>query len=201
MKLLRVLQQKEFSRLGSNRLIPLNARVLFATHRDLMQMVEEGTFRRDLYYRVNVMKISCPSLADRPEDIPLLAQHFLSHYAEQYQKPIHAIQAVALQEYSWPGNVRELENVIQGAIILAEGDSIGPEDLPEELQQVDLPVSNGDSQGSSFERLLQEYKVKLAMKAIQECNGNKTMAARSLNISRAYLHRLIRTSEEESDAA
>jgi len=199
-----VLQQKEFSRLGSNRLIPLNARVLFVTHRDLMQMVEEGTFRRDLYYRVNVMKISCPSLADRPEDIPLLAQHFLSHYAEQYQKPIHAIQAVAmtmLQEYSWPGNVRELENVIQGAIILAEGDSIGPEDLPEELQQVDLPVSNGDSQGSSFERLLQEYKVKLAMKAIQECNGNKTMAARSLNISRAYLHRLIRTSEEESDAA
>jgi DNA-binding NtrC family response regulator len=199
-----VLQQKEFSRLGSNRLIPLNARVLFATHRDLTQMVEDGIFRRDLYYRVNVMRISCPSLSDRPEDIPLLAQHFLSHYSEQYQKPIHAIQPMAmtlLQEHSWPGNVRELENVIQGAIILAEGNNIGPEDLPEELQQPDPPVSDGDSQASSFEALLQEYKVKLAMKAIQECNGNKTMAARSLNISRAYLHRLIRTSEEESDAA
>ena len=201
-KLLRVLQQKEFSRLGSNRLIPLHARVIFATHRDLTQMVEDGTFRRDLFYRVNVMRINCPALVDHVEDIPLLAHHFLRHYSEQYQKPVHTIQVSAmtlLQEYGWPGNVRELENVIQGAIILTDNDSIGPHDLPEHLRQPVL--ATGGLQASSFEKLLHEFKVKLATKAIEECNGNKTLAARSLNISRAYLHRLIRLSEDECDVA
>ncbi|HSU61623.1 MAG TPA: sigma-54 dependent transcriptional regulator [Bryobacteraceae bacterium] len=201
-KLLRVLQQKEFSRLGSNRLIPLHARVIFATHRDLTQMVEDGTFRRDLFYRVNVMRINCPALVDHVEDIPLLAHHFLRHYSEQYQKPVHTIQVSAmtlLQEYGWPGNVRELENVIQGAIILTDNDSIGPHDLPEHLRQPVLAM--GGLQASSFEKLLHEFKVKLATKAIEECNGNKTLAARSLNISRAYLHRLIRLSEDECDVA
>ena len=202
-KLLRVLQQKEFNRLGSNRPIPLNARVLFATHRDLSQMVQAGTFRLDLYYRVNVMKITCPALADHPEDIPLLAQHFLAHYSEQYQKPVHGIQSMAmnlLQEYSWPGNVRELENVIQGAIILAEGDIIGPEYLPRHLQPPDLSSGASEREAASFERTLQNFKVALATKAIHECNGNKTLAARSLNISRAYLHRLIRNAETEPEA-
>ena len=201
-KLLRVLQQKEFSRLGSNRLIPLNARVVFATHRDLGQMVEDGRFRRDLYYRVNVMKIACPALADHPEDIPLLARLFLRQYSEQYQKPVYDIQpgAIALlEEYSWPGNVRELENAIQAAIIVAETDSIGPEDLPEQLQQSQLPIAG--ARIASFESLLQEFKIKLATKAIQECNGNKTLAARSLHISRAYLHRLIRLTEEDVSVA
>jgi DNA-binding NtrC family response regulator len=106
-----------------------------------------------------------------------------------------------LEEYSWPGNVRELENVIQGALIVAEGDSIGPEDLPEQLRQPDLSMADGGPQLSSFESLLQEFKIKLATKAIQECNGNKTLAARSLRISRAYLHRLIRLSEEDFNVA
>lgn len=201
-KLLRVLQQKEFSRLGSSRLIPLDARVLFATHRDLSQMVEDGTFRRDLFYRINVMRINCPALVDHVEDIPMLAYHFLRHYSEQYHKPTDTIQASAvalLQEYAWPGNVRELENVVQGAIILADGESIGPQDLPAHLRHPVLP-SDG-IQVSSFEKLLQEFKVKLATKAIEDCKGNKTLAARSLNISRAYLHRLIRLSEEDFDVA
>jgi transcriptional regulator with PAS, ATPase and Fis domain len=201
-KLLRVLQQKEFCRLGSNRIIPLQARVIFATHRDLAQMVEDGTFRRDLYYRVNVMRINCPALVDHIEDLSLLAHHFLRQYSEQYQKPVHSIQVSAmtlLQEYGWPGNVRELENVIQRGIIVADGDSIGPNDLPEHLRQPALPM--GGLQASSFEKLLQEFKVKLATKAIEDCNGNKTLAARSLNISRAYLHRLIRLSEDEWDVA
>jgi DNA-binding NtrC family response regulator len=194
-KLLRVLQQKEFSRLGSGKLIPLRARVLFATHRDLSQMVEEGTFRRDLYYRVNVMRINVPALRDRTEDIPVLAEHFLREYSEAYGKPVRSIQPNAmalLLDHSWEGNVRELENAIQGAIIMAQDDSIGPEDLPDALQQPDL-LGVGDSlPGGSFEEQLRDYKVKLANKAIAECNGNKTQAARTLQISRAYLHRLIR---------
>ena len=203
-KLLRVLQQKEFSRLGSNRLLPLKARVLFATHRNLAQMVDEGTFRRDLYYRVNVMRINVPPLRERTDDIPLLADHFLRIYAGEYGKPVRDFRANAMAllfEYEWPGNIRELENAIQGAVILSEGDTIGPEDLPEPLRQADpLEAPEGLIPGS-FEDQLRDYKIRLANKAIQECNGNKTLAARSLNISRAYLHRLVRTVSEETDVA
>jgi len=203
-KLLRVLQQREFSRLGSGKLIPLKARVLFATHRNLSDMVSAGTFRRDLFYRVNVMRINVPPLRERTEDIALLAEYFLERYATEYHKPIREIRPNAMAllfEYDWPGNVRELENVIQGAVIMAEGESIGPDDLPEPLQQTDLMGIEDALPTGSFEEQLREYKVKLANKAIQECNGNKTLAARSLSISRAYLHRLIRMSPEDVDAA
>ena len=131
-KLLRVLQQMEFSRLGSNRLIPLRARLIFATHQDLAKLVAEGKFRQDLYYRINVMRINSPSLADHAEDIPQIATHYLKHYSKLFQKPMEAIgtEAMAmLQSYPWPGNVRELENAIQRAIILAPGKTIRPEDL------------------------------------------------------------------------
>src|SRR5579862_5596167 len=115
-KLLRVLQQREFSPLGSSRLIPLRARLVFATHRDLEDMVAQGTFRQDLYYRINVMRIDAPSLREHPGDIPQIAMHFLQQYSEMYQKQVVAIEPDAmalLQDYSWPGNVRELENIIQ----------------------------------------------------------------------------------------
>jgi len=194
-KLLRVLQQREFTRLGSSRPTPLRARVLFATHRDLTKMVEQGSFRQDLYYRVKVVEIQSPALREKSEDIPLLAEHFLKQYSEIYNKPMRAIQPEAmalLLEYSWPGNVRELENVIQSAIILAAGDTIAPEDLPEALQELDPLDAESALPGGSFEEQLRDYRIRLAMKAIQEANGNKTLAARSLNISRAYLHRLIR---------
>jgi DNA-binding NtrC family response regulator len=200
-KLLRVLQQREFSRLGSTRLIPLRARVVFATHRDLRAMLAEGKFRQDLYYRINVMKIECPALEERPEDIPALAYHFLRQYSQQYKKPIHHIEPESLailENYSWPGNVRELENVIQRAIILAEGDSIRPLDLPEFSKSEPGVVSIEDYlPDGSFERLLRDYKTKLATAAVQEHHGNKTLAARSLGISRAYLHRLLRAAEHQ----
>src|SRR5712692_2130028 len=198
-KLLRVLQQREFSRLGSSRLIPLRARVLFATHRELATMVGEGTFRRDLFYRVNVMRIQVPSLRERPADIGALADHFLQKYAGAYHKPTRDIDSGAkglLAEYDWPGNIRELENVIQGAVIMCERKSIGPADLPESIQQLDVAGIAAPSIAGSFEDLLREYKVLLANKAIRECNGNKTLAARNLQISRAYLHRLIRATPE-----
>jgi DNA-binding NtrC family response regulator len=195
-KLLRVLQQREFNRLGSTRNIPLRARIVLATHRDLDQMVAAGEFRQDLYYRVNVVNIKAPPLRRRPEDIPLLVPYFVRKYSEAYCKRVEAFEPDALallQSYSWPGNVRELENVVQTAIIMAEGGTIEVSDLPEALQGIDLPDLDEEQLSSgSFERLLRDYKVKLAFDAIQQCGGNKTLAARSLSISRAYLHRLIR---------
>jgi len=207
-KLLRVLQQMEFSRLGSSKLIPLRARLIFATHQDLAKLVAEGKFRQDLYYRINVMRIEAPPLQERIEDIPLIADHFLRHYAAVFQKPMDHIEPEALellQSYSWPGNVRELENVIQRAIILAPGNVLRAQDLNLKPQQrdeeglLDDVVDIGDYlPAGSFERQLRDYKVKLALAAVREHNGNKTLAARSLHISRAYLHRLIRLAEPET---
>ena len=205
-KLLRVLQQMEFSRLGNNKLIPLRARLIFATHQDLDKLVAEGKFRQDLFYRINVMRIEAPPLQDHPEDIPTIARHFLRRYSEMFQKPMDDIDPEALtmlQDYPWPGNVRELENVIQRAIILATEANIRAEDLtlqiPEdESADLDDVVNIADYQPvNSFERQLREYKIKLAVSAVRENNGNKTLAARSLCISRAYLHRLIRLAEPE----
>ena len=206
-KLLRVLQQMEFSRLGSTKLVPLRARLIFATHQDLSKLVAEGKFRQDLYYRINVMSIESPPLQDRTEDIPLIAAHFLRHYAGVFQKPMDSIEPAALemlQSYTWPGNVRELENVMQRAIILAPGRAIRAHDLNLKMQEEDAAgfdgiVDIGDYQpAGSFERQLRDYKVKLAVAAVRENNGNKTLAARSLCISRAYLHRLIRLAEPDS---
>lgn len=199
-KLLRVLQQREFSRLGSSRMIPLRARLIFATHADLGELVAQGKFRLDLYYRINVMKITAPSLQERTEDIPQIAQHFLRQYSELYQKRVEDIQPGAmalLQSYSWPGNVRELENVIQRAIIVASDDTIREQDLPLNIQSESV-VNIGDYQPvNSFERQLRSYKIKLAEAAVRDNQGNKTLAARSLNISRAYLHRLLRLAEQD----
>ncbi len=208
-KLLRVLQQMEFSRLGSSKLVPLRARLIFATHQDLAKLVAEGKFRQDLYYRINVMQIESPQLESRPEDIPLIAQHFLRHYSNVFQKPMDAIEPDAiemLQSYGWPGNVRELENVMQRAIILAPGRSVRTQDLnlivhenDEEASAFDEVVDIADYQPTgSFERQLRDYKIKLAVNAVREANGNKTLAARSLSISRAYLHRLLRLADADS---
>lgn len=205
-KLLRVLQEMEFCRLGSTRLIPLRARLVFATNRDLAALVAQGRFRKDLYYRINVMQIESPLLQDRSEDIPSIARHFVRQYAETFQKRIESIvpEALeALQHYSWPGNVRELENVIQRAIIVAPGQTIRLEDLSLSADEDDAGelsdvLDIGDYQSSStFERKLRDYKIKLAVASVRENHGNKTLAARSLCMSRAYLHRLIRLSETD----
>jgi DNA-binding NtrC family response regulator len=206
-KLLRVIQQMEFSRLGSSKLIPLRARLIFATHQNLAKLVAEGKFRQDLYYRINVMQIESPSLQEHPEDISRIARHFLQHYAQEFQKPMEDIEPdalVQLESYSWPGNVRELENVMQRAIILAPGKTLRAEDLNLSMQDDDVADSDdivdiADYQpAGSFERQLRDYKVKLAVNAVREQKGNKTLAARSLCISRAYLHRLIRVAEPDS---
>jgi DNA-binding NtrC family response regulator len=194
-KLLRVLQQREFQRLGSSRAIPLRARVVLATHRDLPQMVAAGEFRQDLFYRVNVMNIKSPALRHHPEDIPVLADHFIRKYATTYGKDVDGVDPEAidlLQTYSWPGNIRELENVIQRALIMTEGNRIEASDLPDVFQDLEAAEAEEALPSGSFERMLRDYKVKLANDAISQCNGNKTLAAQKLSISRAYLHRLIR---------
>ena len=205
-KLLRVLQQMEFSRLGSSKLIPLRARLIFATHRDLAQLVAEGKFRQDLFYRINVMRIDSPALQEHPEDIPVIAKHVLHKYSQAFQKPMNGFEPEALEmlrNYAWPGNVRELENVVQRAIILAPNQMVRAEDLTlnspeEEAGSFDDVVDIGEYQpAGSFERKIHEYKVKLAVSAVRENNGNKTLAARRLCISRAYLHRLIRLAEPD----
>lgn len=196
-KLLRVLQQKEFNKLGSGKFIPLKARVLFATHRNLAQMVAEGKFRSDLYFRVNVMQLQVPALRQRPEDIPLLAKHFLEKFSSEYRKTIEDIHPAALNRlliYDWPGNIRELENAIARAVIVAQGNSIEAQDLPETLRSEDdlICIDQPNGKMNSFEEQMRDFKIRLANRALMECNGNKTLAARSMQISRAYLHRLIR---------
>jgi DNA-binding NtrC family response regulator len=205
-KLLRVLQQREFSRLGSSRLIPLRARLVFATHRDLQEMVAEGKFRQDLYYRLNVIRIEAPPLREHPEDIPQMAAYFLRQYAQMYQMPPCDIESDALElmsTYHWPGNVRELEHLIQSCLILCGGESIRAVDLPNHLRQDKANVLgiDGCRPGESFEQQLIDYKIKLATEAVRDNNGNKTLAARSLNISRAYLHRLLRLDDPDQALA
>ncbi len=206
-KLLRVLQQKEFFKLGGSRPIPLKARILFATHRALPQMVRDGTFRQDLFFRVNVVKIEIPSLQERVEDIPMLADHFVAKYAAAYGKRAHQIDAGAMElllEYEWPGNIRELENVIQSVVVLSDGETIREQDLPEALQrpnQAAISEPDASAESQSFEERLRDYKIKLATQAILDCNGNKTNAARRLNISRAYLHRLVQGAPKELEVA
>jgi len=178
----------------------LRARMIFATHADLSDLVAQGKFRLDLFYRINVVKVHAPPLQERVEDVPQIAMHFLRQYSEIYQKRVEEIQPGAmalLQAYSWPGNVRELENVIQRALIVASGGSICEKDLPLNIQSESVLNIADYQPANSFERQLRNYKVKLAAAAVRENHGNKTLAARSLNISRAYLHRLIRLSEQD----
>ena len=200
-KLLRVLQQREFSRQGSTEPIPLKARLIFATHQNLSDMVARGAFRQDLYYRMNVIRIDAPPLREHSDDIPQIAEHLLRKYSKSFRSPVIRIEDDAmsmLQAYSWPGNVRELENVIQQALIVANGESIHLEDLASNILEETLVHMDDDYHpGGSFERQLRDYKVKLATSALRESNGNKTLAARSLNISRAYLHRLLRIGEPD----
>jgi transcriptional regulator with PAS, ATPase and Fis domain len=167
-------------------------------------MVEARTFRADLYFRINVMQIHVPPLRERTEDIPTLAYHFLRKYAKEYEKPVHDIRPNAMEllvEHHWAGNVRELENTIQGAVIRTDGESIARCDLPQHLQAEEEGDVCDALIAETFGELIQQFKIDLANKAVAECNGNKTLAARKLSVSRAYLHRLLRKLPESIEGA
>ena len=179
----------EFSRLGSTRLIPLRARLIFATHCDLAQLVAEGKFRQDLYYRINVMRIETPALQEHPEDIPSIAKHFLHKYSQSFQKPMEGFTPEALdmlQSYQWPGNVRELEGRVKRAVTMAEGSQITATDL-------DLPATNGAASATPTLKEARERGEKDAItRALTQAEGNVSRASKLLEISRPTLYELMK---------
>jgi DNA-binding NtrC family response regulator len=193
-KLLRALQERTVERLGSNIARPIDVRVICATNRNLEKMVEQGTFREDLYFRISVVKIHMPSLRDRKEDIPLLAEHFLRVFARTHKKAVRSFTpgyVSALSRHSWPGNVRELQNVVERSLVLANGnDYLGTNDLPEELKDGSIPEEDGVKVGS-FHESVQAFKKELIRSALKMHSGNRLKAAIELGISRCYLHRLL----------
>ena len=189
-KLLRVLQQREFERVGGNRLLPFNARVVAATNKNLLDAIKAGEFRQDLYYRLNVISVTSPSLREHREDIPLLALHFANKYAARCKRSFKGIAPDArrlLMQYSWPGNVRELENAIEHAIVMGLTDEILPEDLPSALLEEQSP----QLEAARYHHTLNETKKQLVLTALDEAGGSPVEAARLLGIHPKYLHRLI----------
>jgi two-component system response regulator AtoC len=189
-KLLRVLQARTFERLGSNTTINANIRVVSATNRNLSEMVQQGKFREDLFYRLNVVHMHIPALRERREDIPLLAQHFVKKFAELFNKRAKRFSRsalLALEEYSWPGNVRELENVVQRAVVLSDKVVVDCEDLPDAIQENCVNLKSSDS----YEDEVRQFKRRLVLRTLQACGGSIVETARTLGVARGYLHRLI----------
>ncbi|HEX2643033.1 MAG TPA: sigma 54-interacting transcriptional regulator, partial [Thermoanaerobaculia bacterium] len=191
-KLLRFLQERQIERVGSPRPIQVDVRVVAATNRDLEKGIREGSFREDLYYRLNVITLHLPPLRDRREDVPLLASHFAALTSRRLSRPWTGFTPEAracLLRYDWPGNVRELANAVERALVLGEGDLIRPEDLPEAMLE-SAPVS--EVQLGRFHEVVQETKRQLIRTAVAEAGGNITRAAGRLGLQPTYLHRLIR---------
>ena len=190
-KLLRVLQQREFERVGGTQSVPFKARVLAATNKNLEEAIKAGEFRQDLYYRLNVVSITVPPLREHGEDIPLLALYFASKYAQKNKRPFKGISSEArslLMGYSWPGNVRELENAIEHAIVLGLTEEILREDLPSGI----LEEQSAKLEGARYHDVLNQSKKELVLAALQESKGSYPEAARILGIHPKYLHRLAR---------
>jgi transcriptional regulator with GAF, ATPase, and Fis domain len=197
-KLLRVLQQREFERLGGTRLLPFNARVIAATNKNLEQAIKAGEFRQDLYYRLNVVSVALPPLRERCQDIPTLALHFAKRFAAKSKRGFKGISAEArslLMQYSWPGNIRELENAIERAIVLGLTDEILPEDLPEAL----LQEQSSEMTAALYHNTLNQTKKQLVITAMDDAKGNHIEAARLLGIHPKYLHRLIKNLNLKAD--
>ena len=182
-KLLRVLQEREFERVGSTQTIKIDVRILATTNRDLQQEVEEGHFREDLYYRLNVIELNLPSLRERKEDIPSLVQHFIDRYNEENGKQIEGITEDALDlltQYSWPGNIRELENYIERAVVVSRTPVLNVVDFP---QKITAEPSGRDDDGIHMGMTVHEMERRLIMKTLEGCDGNRTEAATLLAIS------------------
>jgi Nif-specific regulatory protein len=191
-KLLRVLQEREFERVGGTKAIKLDIRVITATNRNLEEAVSQGTFRQDLYYRLNVVSLEMPPLRKRPEDIPLLANYFAAKYGKKCNRRVLGISPQAqtrLVGYDWPGNVRELENAIERAVVLGTTERILPEDLPEAILESASIVSEP---ATKYHEAVTQTKKQMILSAMAQANGSFTEAAKSLGLHPNYLHRLIR---------
>jgi len=191
-KLLRVLQERELERVGGTRPVKVDVRWIAATNRDLDEALRGGSFRQDLYYRLNVVTLTLPPLRKRREDIPLLANYFVKKYSSQCKRKMRGLSAEArrcLLRYAWPGNVRELENAIERAVVLGSSATILPEDLPEAVLESEPGASSSISR---FHDAVREAKKELILKAVEQAGGSYAEAARLLGLQRTYLHRLIR---------
>lgn len=191
-KLLRVLQEQEFERVGGTRPIKVNLRIVAATNKNLEEAVRKSEFRQDLYYRLNVVSVIMPPLRDRRDDIQLLASYFASIYGKKCKRRIQGISPEAralLRVYDWPGNVRELQNVIERAVVLGSSEVIAPEDLPETLLESDDSITR---QIARYHEKVTEAKRLIVIKAIDEAGGNYAEAARQLGLHPNNLHRLVR---------
>jgi len=191
MKLLRFLQEKEFERVGSNQTIKADVRVMAATNRDLEEGIRRGTFREDLYYRLNVIAIFLPPLRERRGDIPLLIDHFLQKYSQKNRRPIPKISKEArdlLLQYAYPGNVRELENILERSLVVSRSDTITTRDLPFQVREGVQEAKIGpESKEASLNAMLSGMERDLIVKALEECGGVQTKAGRSLGISERVL--------------
>jgi DNA-binding NtrC family response regulator len=199
-KFLRVLQDGKFRRLGSNQEREVDLRLICATNQPLEEKVEASQFREDLYYRINTFTIQIPPLRDRRDDIPLLANHFLQHYARQHQKPVNALSPQAMElllKGEWKGNIRELEHVLERAVILASGESVQPEELPPQIRRAEnnfqapqtfllsLPFKEAKDQ------LIEDFERRYIEDVLQKYHGNVSRAAEHSGIDRRSLHRLL----------
>lgn len=184
-KLLTALQQRKVSRVGSGKEIPVDIRLICATNMPLYEMVEEGTFRQDLLYRINTVELKMPSLKDRKDDIDLLVKHFMDMYGKKYKKPKMRIDQNTvgkLKRYHWPGNIRELQHAIERAIILADGSKLTPDDF---ILQTSKPASSEEDDILN----ITEMEKRLIIKALDKHNGNVTRAAKDLGLDRLALYR------------
>ena len=197
-KLLRVIQEKEFMRLGGVDTIKVDVRIIAATNTDLKQLVDQGGFREDLYYRLNVINIVLPSLRQRKEDIPLLVNHFLAKYGEENGRPDLTIEREALQalvEYEWPGNVRELENVIERGVVLADGGSIDRRLIPEHVRSAPsfrVPQVVVPEEGISFREVITDFEKKLIESSLATSGGVQKRAAQLLGLKPTTLNEMIK---------
>ncbi|MCB1056197.1 MAG: sigma-54-dependent Fis family transcriptional regulator, partial [Acidobacteria bacterium] len=197
-KLLRVIQEKEFMRLGGVETLTADVRIIAATNADLDEMVQEGTFREDLYYRLNVITLQLPPLRRRSEDIPLLAQHFLAHYAEENDKVLREISREAMElllDYHWPGNVRELENVVERAVVLSTGEVLDVDLLPMSVRQPpsnDLAPAQLPPTGLSLKEAVTAYERQLIIRALQASRGVQKHAAELLQVKPTTLHEMMK---------
>jgi formate hydrogenlyase transcriptional activator len=197
-KLLRVLQEREFERLGDTRTVRVNVRLVAATNHDLAQLVADGKFRSDLFYRLNVFPVTLPPLRERRDDIPRLVRHFTQKFARQMGRRIESIPTVAMDalvQYPWPGNIRELENVVERAAILSDGVEIREGDLPP-LGRDERPAAHGPAHAKPDHRPLKErvaeavrdVERRAILEALRHEAGSPTKAAKRLGISRASLY-------------
>jgi DNA-binding NtrC family response regulator len=191
-KLLRVLQERAFERVGATKTLAVDIRLIAASNRDLEKEVEEGRFRQDLFFRLNVVPLILPPLRERQEDIPMLAAHFVSKVSQKHSRPTPQLDPLlveVLQEYDWPGNVRELENLVERLVVLDHNPVLGLEFVPEKMLR-SVPT-NAAVDESSLEGAVVALKRRMIVNALNAEGGNKVAAAKRLGISRSYLHRLI----------